>query len=101
MSGEGRITKVTLRVGHRCPTCGELPPDFRGSFDRRVEQQWIVPARSKHWEGPKPEGWAEAVEKFPQLRFRDESPEGLYPAVIVPMSLIGRIIRITPVEEKT
>jgi len=96
---QGGITKVTLAIGHRCPTCGELPPDFRGSFERRVEQNWLDPAQSKPYEGPKPEGWDEAVRKFPELQRRDESPAGLYPSVIVPMYLIGRVIRITPVEE--
>ena len=95
-----KITSVTVAVGHRCPTCGELPPDFRGSFDRRVEQHWIVPSKDKPYEGPKPEGWEDAAERFPELRRPpDESPEGLYSSIIIPMSYVGRIVRITPLEE--
>lgn len=90
-----KITSVTISSGKRCPTCGEFPPDFRGSFERRVEKLYIIPRKSQHLtEGP----GGKAVE----YEVPDDcmSPEGLYTAVIVPEYLNGKVLEIREVRDE-
>jgi hypothetical protein len=84
-----KITSMTIGIGRRCPTCGELPPDFRDSFTRRVEKLYIIPKKSQHLTGG-PGG--EAVEY--EVPDNCMSPEGLYTAVIVPEYLNGKVLEI-------
>lgn len=88
-----KITSVTIGIGRRCPHCGQLPEDFRESFERRVQEEYIVPEKSKHLSGHS-DGTV-----FAYVPDKDcISPKGLYPAVIVPRRLIGKIVLI---KEKT
>lgn len=92
-----KITSVTIGIGRRCPHCGQLPEDFRDSFERRVQEEYILPERSKHLSGRSDGTVFEYVPTKDCL-----SPKGLYPAVIVPRWLIGKIVQIRekPKEEK-
>lgn len=89
-----KIMSVTLGICKRCPTCGELPEDFRNSFERRVDELHIVPRKSKHYtvDG---DGNSCVYEIPPD----DQSDEGLYPAIIVPSHLVGKVVLIKEKEE--
>jgi len=58
-----------------------------GAFSRRVSSTWINPAKSR------------LVEDLSRVFFKDESPEGLYPAFIVPENLTGQIVIVTPIQD--
>ncbi len=58
-----------------------------GSFSRRVSSTWINPAKSRMREDLK------------RVFFKDESPEGLYPACVVTENLLGQIVIVTPIQE--
>lgn len=85
----GKVTSVTIGIGHRCPHCGELPEMFRTSFERRVEELYIVPKKSRHMTV---DAKGTIIEYTPMKE--DGSPSGRYPAVIVPRFLVGKVIRI-------
>lgn len=87
-----KITSVTIGIGRRCPHCGQLPEDFRDSFERLVQLEYIVPEKSKHL-STGPEGVFEYVPTKDCM-----SPKGRYPAVIVPHWLVGKVVLI---KEKT
>ena len=59
-----------------------------GSFTRRITSTWIDPAKSRSY-----------YEDLTRVFFKDESPEGLYPACIVTHDLLGKIVVITPLWE--
>jgi len=63
------------------------------AFERRVERLWIDPARSQHF----------TVRDGKVVEYKPPpdciSPAGLYPAVIVPERLVGRVVQIKPEEE--
>lgn len=84
-----KLTSVTIGIGRRCPHCGQLPEDFRDSFERRVQEEYILPERSKHLSAHTN---GEVFEYVPDKYC--VSPKGLYPAVIVPRWLIGKIVQI-------
>lgn len=89
-----KITSVTIGMASRCPTCGELPPDFRSGFSRRVENLFIIPEKSEHYTADK--------DGNPYRYYPDSdsvSPPGLYTAVIVPNYHIGQVLLIKPEEE--
>jgi len=88
-----KLTSVTIGIGRRCPHCGQLPEDFRDSFERLVQEEYIVPERSKHLSlhaDGTPFGYVPTKDCM--------SPKGLYPAVIVPRWLVGKVVLI---KEKT
>jgi hypothetical protein len=88
-----KITSVTIGIGRRCPHCGQLPEDFRDSFERLVQEEYILPERSKHLSLH-----ADGT-PFEYVPTKDcMSPKGLYPAVIVPRWLVGKVVLI---KEKT
>jgi hypothetical protein len=87
-----KLTSVTIGIGRRCPHCGQLPEDFRDSFERRVEEMYIVPEKSRHLSAHS--GAVFEYKPLPDCM----SPKGLYPAVIVPRQLIGKVVLI---KEKT
>lgn len=84
-----KVTSVSIGVASKCPTCGELPTDFRPEFERRVAMRWIVPAKGEHLTGDGQGGFRE-YHPGPE----NVSPAGLYPAVIVPDYYRGKIIEI-------
>ena len=59
-----------------------------GSFTRRVVNTWINPMKSRGF-----------YEDERRVFFRDESPEGLYPAFVVPEKLLQEIVVVTPLKE--
>jgi len=58
---------------------------FLGAFDRRITNTWINPAKSRPY-----------FEDIRRVFFKDESPEGLYPACVVTKNLMLRIVVIIP-----
>lgn len=84
---EFKVTSITIGVAQRCPTCGELPPDFRDAFTRRVENNYIIPKRSVHYSADKD---GVPFEYIPS----DPSPAGLYPSVVVPEQYLGKVVLI-------
>lgn len=67
------------------------------TFTRRVDEEWIVPSLSKHYSAHS-DGTPYCYSDDPEFRVLDESPSALYPAVIVPKELVGRVIAIRPLE---
>jgi len=61
-----------------------------GAFSRRVVNEWIVPSKSRSY-----------YEDLRRVFHKDESPEGLYPACIVPQNLLGEIVVIIPLDKFT
>lgn len=59
-----------------------------GSFTRKISSTWINPAKRRIY-----------VEDLTRVFYRDESPEGLYPACIVTQNLLGEIVVITPIAQ--
>jgi hypothetical protein len=55
-----------------------------GSFTRRISSTWIIPSKSR------------MREDLARVFFKDESPEGLYPACIVTENLLDQIVVIVP-----
>ena len=90
-----KITSVTIGIGHRCPHCGQLPEDFKDSFERLVQEEYIVPEKSKHL-SLHADGTPFEYKPPPDCM----SPKGLYPAVIVPTHLIGKVVLIKEKREK-
>lgn len=58
---------------------------FVGAFDRRITNTWINPAKSRGY-----------FEDMRRIFFKDESPEGLYPACVVTKDLLGKIVIVIP-----
>ena len=56
-----------------------------GAFTRRISSTWINPAKSR------------MREDLARVFFKDESPEGLYPACIVTEHLLDQIVVIVPI----
>jgi len=84
-----KLESVTIGVGRPCPTCHELPTAFRPEFERRVENHWIVPAKSEHLSGDGKDGVVAYTPSKDAM-----SPPGLYTAVIVPMHYHGEMLEI-------
>jgi len=55
------------------------------AFTRRITNTWISPVKSRPY-----------YEDFRRVFFKDESPEGFYPACVVPENLLGEVVVITP-----
>jgi len=58
-----------------------------GAFTRRVFSTWINPAKSR------------MREDLMRVFFKDESPEGLYPACVVTKNLLDQVVVIIPILE--
>ena len=56
-----------------------------GAFSRRVTNTWINPAKSREY-----------YEDLRRVFFKDESPEGLYPACVVTENMLGQVVVIVP-----
>ena len=56
-----------------------------GAFTRRISSTWINPAKSR------------MREDLAHVFFKDESPEGLYPACVVTENLLDQIVVIVPI----
>lgn len=69
------------------------------TFTRRVDEEWIVPALGRHYSAH-PDGTPYVYDAPDGIHpvTKDDSPSALYPAVVVPKELIGRVIVIRPVE---
>ncbi|MCK5605870.1 hypothetical protein KAR91_28495 [Candidatus Pacearchaeota archaeon] len=89
-----KITEITIGAVRKCPTCGELPSDFRPAFSRRVENLFIIPAKSEHYTADKD---GNPHRYYPELD--TVSPPGLYTSVIVPNYYLGQVLLIKPEEE--
>jgi len=59
-----------------------------GACIRRVSNTWINPAKSRVY-----------YEDLKRVFFKDESPEGLYPACVVPKYMLGQTVAIIPIEK--
>ncbi len=102
------LKSIEIRPLERCSECGNYVGHDRG-FNRRVGLVFIDPSKSKHFSHSPEETFPYCVEEYNEkmavkfgdesLRIIDESPIGLYPAVIVPKTLIGHLIRIIPINE--
>ncbi len=66
------------------------------TFVRRVDEEWIVPALGRHYSADA-EGKPYCYSDDPRFT-KDESPSGLYPAVVVPKEVVGKVIAIRPLE---
>jgi len=62
------------------------------SFKRRVDEEWIDPSRSKHYT-------AGASGNVYVYDYHGGDPVGLYPALVVPKELVGKVVVIR--EDKT
>lgn len=89
-----KLQSITIGIGHRCPTCKELPYEFRSAFPRRVGNLYIIPAKSQHYTSGK-DGKPEEYIVPPD----SQSAEGLYTAVIVPQYLLGKVLIIKEEDE--
>jgi len=58
------------------------------ALTRKVSNTWINPAKSRPY-----------YEDIRRVFFKDESPEGLYPACVVPKNLLGEVVVIIPFVE--
>ncbi len=67
------------------------------TFTRRVDQEFIIPSLGKHYSA-RPDGTPYCYTDDPHFH-QDDSPSGLYPTVIVPKELVGRVIAVRPVEQ--
>lgn len=59
-----------------------------GSFTRKATNTWISPAKSRTY-----------YEDLRRVFYKDGSPDGLYPACIVPQNLLQEIVVITPINQ--
>ena len=59
-----------------------------GGCIRKVSNTWINPAKSRPY-----------YEDFRRIFFKDESPEGLYPACVVPEYMLGQTVVVIPIEK--
>jgi len=88
------IESVTLGVGRRCPTCGEYPPDFRSEFGRRVDEEYLIPKKAHLYTG-RDDGTFYRYDNLPGFQ-KSNSPDGLYPVIIVPTHYIGHVMMLRP-----
>lgn len=58
-----------------------------GAMTRRISSTWINPSKSR------------MREDLARVFFKDESPEGLYPACVVTEDLLDQIVVIVPILE--
>jgi len=58
-----------------------------GGMTRRISSTWIDPTRSR------------MVENMSRVFFKDESPEGLYPACVVTTNLLDQVVVIIPIQK--
>lgn len=89
-----KITSVTIGIPHRCPTCGFYPPDFYKllEFPRRVDELYIVPKKSRHYSA--------RADGTPYVYGPSKhSPEGLYPAIVVPKTYVGKVLLLREQED--
>jgi hypothetical protein len=103
------LKAIEIQPLERCSECGNFKGLDRG-FNRRVDLLMIDPSRSKTFSYSTEEAFPFCVEEYNEqmadkfgdesLRRVDKSPAGLYPAVIVPKTLTGHLIRIIPINEE-
>ncbi|MDE1821167.1 MAG: hypothetical protein KGJ23_07970 [Euryarchaeota archaeon] len=87
------LDRVTIVAGKRCPTCGQLPPEFLEAFARRVDELWIDPARSTYYSANGP-----GQEPYP-YKPHEPGPAGRYSAIIVPRSYLGKVLWLKEEDE--
>ena len=59
-----------------------------GAITRKISSTWINPAKSRGY-----------FEDLRRVLYKDESPEGLYPACVVTQNFLGKVVVIVPIEE--
>jgi len=69
-------------------TVEELIMARLGAFTRKITNTWVSPGKSRPY-----------YEDLRRVFCKDGSPDGLYPACIVPQNLLGRVVVIVPLEE--
>ena len=100
------ITRLTIQPLERCGECGNFK-GFDQGFVRRVDEMYLVPKKSRTYSVTDLKPWciqefnAKWNRRFPNNPIReDESPEGLYPTIIVPKVYVGRLLRVIPISEE-
>lgn len=78
-----------MKISDRLPDAEILHMEkaFLGAFNRKVTNEWIIPAKSRPY-----------FEDLRRVFFKDESPEGLYPACVITEGLLMKIVVIIPLD---
>ncbi len=103
----GRITRLTIQPLERCGECGNFK-GFDQGLVRRVDEMYIVPKKSRTYSSGADltpycieDHRADWNRRFPKNPLPEtESPEGLYPTIIVPKGYVGHLLRLIPISEE-